>query len=223
MFTIDLRKGTGLPPKSRPIFVGLAIVPFLIPLLGIAVMCVCWQQNRTLIRTQQTIIRENQQKIGGLKKDLEQFRNTEGQTRACNQQLNDVDKVLRLRFQSTPVFVELVSNLPEFLTISKMNLERTDQQKKAAAEKTDKEKSGKENTAAPKAELVVQRKLILTISGPATDTTDIAIKQYVQNLSMSPKLGQWVNNIRITSRNNESVNDQNYSLYEIECAMKDQT
>lgn len=42
MFTIDLRKGTGLPPKSRPILVGMAIVPFLIPLAGIFVTGVYW-------------------------------------------------------------------------------------------------------------------------------------------------------------------------------------
>jgi hypothetical protein len=213
MFTIDLRKGTGLPPKSRPILVGLAIVPFLIPLLGILATAVCWQQNRTLIRTQQSVIRENQQKIGGLKEDLSQFRKTEEQTRSCYQQLGDVDKALGVRIQTTPMMVELVGNLPEFLTISKLDLQRTDQQKKTAAEK---------NSAA-KPELVVQRKLVMTISGPATDTTDIAVRQYVQNLSLSPKLSPWINTIRIISRNNESVKDQNYSLYEIECAMKDKT
>jgi hypothetical protein len=208
MFTIDLRKGTGLPPKSRPILVGLAVVPFLIPLAGILVMAVCWQQNRTLIRTQQNVIRENQQKIDVLRTNLVQFRKTEEQTRLCYQELADVDKALNLQIQTTPIFVELVGNLPEFLTISKLNLDRTEQQKQVTAEKTS---------------LVVQRKLKMTISGPATDTTDMAVKQYVQNLSLSPKLSGWINNIRIISRNNESVNDKQFSLYEIECAMKDQT
>jgi hypothetical protein len=211
MFTIDLRRGAGLPPKSRPILVALAIVPFLIPLLGIGITAVCWQQNRTLIRTQQSVIRENEQKIGGLKNDLTQFRKTEEQTRLCNQKLGDVNKSLAVQIQTTPVFVELVGNLPEFLTLAKLNLERADKQAKVE----------KDSTA--KGGLIVQRKLKMTISGPATDTTDIAVRQYVQNMSLSPKLSRWINNIKITSRNNESVKDQNYSLYEIECAMKDQT
>jgi Tfp pilus assembly protein PilN len=208
MFTIDLRKGAGLPPKSRPILVGLAVVPFLIPLLGILVTAICWQENRTLIRTQQSVIHENQQKLSGLQDDLGQFRKTAEQTRLCFQKLNEVDKALELRIQTTPLFVELVGNLPEFLTLTKLNLERTERQKQVTAEKTD---------------LVVQRKLKMTISGPATDTTDMAVRQYVQNLSLSPKLSGWVNTIQIISRNNESVNDQQFSLYEIECAMKDQT
>jgi hypothetical protein len=213
MFTIDLRNGAGLPPKSRPILVGLAVVPFLIPLVGIVVTGVCWQQNRTLIQTQKSVIHENQQKIGGLKTDLTQFRKTEAQTRLCYQQLGDVDKALKVQIQTTPVFVEMVNSLPGFLTISRLNLERTDQQKKAAV--------GKTGPAKP--DLIVQRKLKMILSGPATGTTDIAVKQYVQNLSLSPKLSQWINNIRIISRNNESINDQDYSLYEIECAMKDKT
>jgi hypothetical protein len=208
MFTIDLRKGTGLPPKSRPILVGVAIVPFLIPLVGLFVTGVFWQQNRTLIRTQQSVIHENQQKLSGLQDDLGQFRKTAEQTSLCYQKLNDVDKALNVRIQTTGIFIEVVGNLPEFLTLTKLNLERTEQQKQVTAEKTS---------------LVVQRKLRMTISGPATDTTDIAVRQYVQNLSLSPKLSKWINAVQIISRNNESVNDHQFSLYEIECAMKDQT
>jgi hypothetical protein len=62
----------------------------------------------------------------------------------------------------------------------------------------------------------------MIISGPATDTTDIAVRQYVQNLSHSSKLSRWINTVQVTSRNNESVNERNYSLYQIECAMKEQ-
>jgi hypothetical protein len=62
----------------------------------------------------------------------------------------------------------------------------------------------------------------MTVSGPANDTTDIAVKDYVQNLSKSPALSKWIDMIRIISRKSESVDDRNYSLYEIECAMKDQ-
>lgn len=101
-----------------------------------------------------------------------------------------------------------MDNLPEFLTLTKLNLERTEQQKQVTAEKTG---------------VTVQRKLKMIISGPANETTDIAVKQYVQNLSLSPKLSKWVNTIQIISRNNESVNDHPFSLYEIECAMKDKT
>jgi hypothetical protein len=206
MFTIDLRKGAGLPPKSRPILVGLAIVPFLIPLMGIFTTAFCWQQNHALMQTQQKMVSENQQKILGLEGDLRQYRKTDEQINLCSQKLNDVDEALKFRIQTTPILVEVVENLPEFLTITRLNLDRTDHQTETA------EKTG----------LVVQRKLQMVISGPATDTTDIAVRQYVQNLSRSPKLSRWVNTVQVTSRNNESVNNRNYSLYEIECAMKDQ-
>jgi septation ring formation regulator EzrA len=212
MFTIDLRKGAGLPPKSRPILVGLAIVPFLIPLLGLFAAGVCWQQNNTLIQTQQRVIHDNQQKIRGLEDDLSQYRKADEQTNLCYQKLNSVDEALKFRIQATPILVEVIGNLPEFLTITKLNLDRTDRQITEVAEKT----------GAAKSSLVVQRKLQMIISGPATDTTDIAVRQYVQNLSHSSKLSRWINTVQVTSRNNESVNERNYSLYQIECAMKEQ-
>jgi predicted PurR-regulated permease PerM len=101
MFTIDLRKGAGLPPKSRPILVGLAIVPFLIPLLGLFAAGVCWQQNNTLIQTQQRVIHDNQQKIRGLEDDLSQYRKADEQTNLCYQKLNSVDEALKFRIQAT--------------------------------------------------------------------------------------------------------------------------
>ena len=213
MFTIDLRKGQGLPPKSRPILVGLAIVPFLIPLIGLFIMGVCWKQHSTLIWTQRNIIRENQQKIKSLENNLKLYQKTDQQIKFCSEQLNDVDKVLKYRIQTTPIMAELVSNLPEFLTISKFDLNRSEQRKKKSDEKTD---------SSSKSAIAIQRKLEITISGPAAETTDIAVRHYVQTLSLSPALSKWIRSVRIISRNNESSNDQQFSLYEIECAMKDQ-
>lgn len=212
MFTIDLRKGQGLPPKSRPILVAMAIVPFLIPLFGFLAMGVSWKQNSTLIRTQQKIIRDNQQKIGALQDNLKLYRQKDEQIKACSAQLTDVDNTLKYCIQTTPILAELVGNLPEFLTISELDLNRTEQRKKTAGEKTD----------APKSAIAVQRKLNMKISGPVNETTDLAVKHYVQTLSVSPVLSKWIHSVRIISRNNELVNDRQFSLYEIECAMKDQ-
>jgi uncharacterized protein YcfL len=212
MFTIDLQKGAGLPPKNRPLIVALAMVPFVIPLLGTVVMAACWMHNKTLITTQQKVIQENRQKISGLKNDLLRYKQTTGQIEYANQQFGDIAETLQCRIQYTPFLVGLVENLPESLVISKLDMDRTDQRKTQTDPKTG-------NT---KEIVVVQRKLRMVVSGPATDGTDNAVKQYVQKLSGSPVLMKEVIDVRVTSRNNNTVNGQNYALYEIECAMKDQ-
>jgi hypothetical protein len=213
MFTIDLRKGAGLPPKSRPFLVVLAMMPFLIPMLGTLVMAACWQHNRTLIQTQQKVIHENQHKISGLENDLKQYHHIDEQINLRNQQLQDVSQALRYRVQLTPILAELVGNFPESLIIKKLDMDRSDQRTKETNPKT-----GNVDYV-----VTVQRKLRMTIGGPATGETDNAVEQYVQKLFKSPGLMKWFANIRITSRNNDTLNDKNYAFYDIECVMKDQS
>jgi hypothetical protein len=212
MFTIDLRKGAGLPPKSRPIIVILAMVPFLIPLLGTLVTVVCWERNQTLIRTQRKVVQENQQKICGLENDLEQYHQVDRQIRLCKQQLYDAGTLLSRRIQMTPVLAKLIELFPESLLITKLDMDRNEQRKKETDSKTG---NAKDVT-------VVQRKLHMTIGGPATTETDNAVGQYVRKLFESPALMKWFANIRIAARNNDVLDGQNYAFYEIECVMKDQ-
>jgi hypothetical protein len=212
MFTIDLRKGAGLPPKSRPIIVILAMVPFLIPLLGTLVMAVCWEHNQMLVQTQQKIVQENQQKISGLKNDLEQYHQVDKQIRLCERQLYDAGTLLSRRIQLTPVLAKLVELFPEPLLITTLDMDRNEQRKNETDPKTGNAKSV----------TIVQRKLHMTIGGPATAETDNAVGQYVRKMLESPALMKWFANIRIAARNNDVLDGQNYAFYEIECVMKDQ-
>jgi hypothetical protein len=212
MFTIDLRKGAGLPPKSRPVIVILAMVPFLIPLLGSLVMAVHWEHNQTLIRTQQKVVQENQQKIKGLGSNLEQYHQIDKQIRLSQQQLHDAGMLLSRRIQFTPVLAKLVELFPESLLISALNMDRNEQRKNETDPKTG-------NT---KTITLVQRKLHMTVGGPATAETDSAVGQYVRKLFESPALMKWFANIRIAARSNDVLDGQNYAFYEIECVMKDQ-
>jgi hypothetical protein len=212
MFTIDLRKGAGLPPKSRPIIVGLAVIPLLIPLLGTLAMIVSWERNQMLIQTQQRVVQENQHKIKGFKNDLEQYYQIDKQIRLCEQQLCDAGMILNHRMQLTPVLAKLVELFPESLLITTLNMDRNEQRKKVSDSKT----------GSAKSIIVVQRKLHMTIGGPATTETDNAVGQYVRKMFESPALMKWFANIRIAARNNDVLNGQNYAFYEIECVMKDQ-
>lgn len=212
MFTIDLLKGSGLPKKSRPVVVALAMVPLLIPLMGSVVLAACWQHNRTLMQTQQKVIDDNRHKIETAADDLAYYTQTNNRIFTLQQQLVDVDAGLRYRIQVSDMLTALTESLPDNLVIAKLDLVRTDQQKK----ETDKA------TGNARQVLVIQRVIRLNIGGAANGDTDAAAEQYIQKLQASENLKRVVEDIRIVARNNGQMEGRPCTFYEIECLLKEQ-
>lgn len=212
MFTIDLLKGKGLPVKSRPIVVAIAAVPLLIPLMATAVMAVCCLQNRAMIQARQNIIQDNQQKITAFADDLKHYRDVNKQAFDIQSRLDDVNKALSYRIQTTPLLVQLTENLPDNLTVTKLDLTRADQRKKETDDKT-----GNSRYVT-----CVQRKLKLVVGGTTNANTDQSAEQYVQSLRNSKSLSGWFGDIQIVSRSNGTIDKQNCAFYEIECNLKEQ-
>ncbi|MEN6307429.1 MAG: hypothetical protein ABFD91_06700 [Anaerohalosphaeraceae bacterium] len=212
MFTIDLLKGSGLPKKSRPVVVALAMVPLLIPLMGSVVLAACWQHNRTLMQTQQKVIDDNCLKIETAADDLAYYTQTNHQIFALQQQLDDVDSGLRYRMQMSELLVTITESLPENLVLTKLDLVRTDQQKKET----------EQTTGNARQVLVIQRMIRLNVGGAANSDTDTAAEQYIQKLQSSKSLKNVVNDIRIVARNNGQIEGRPCAFYEIECLLKEQ-
>jgi hypothetical protein len=212
MFTIDLLKGKGLPAKSRPIVVAIAAVPLVIPLMATAVMAVCCFQNHTMIQTRQHIIEDSQRKAAIFIDDLKHLKTANKHIAVAEQRLNDINKVLGHRIQTTPFLVQLITILPDNLTITKIDLARTEQRKKEFNKKT-----GTDEYV-----LCIQRKLKLVVGGIANLDTDQSAEQYVQSLRNAQSLSGWFNDIQIVSRSNGSLDEQNCAFYEIECNLKEQ-
>lgn len=212
MFTIDFLQGKGLPTQGRPIIVAIAIVPLLIPLMTAAVTAVCCVQNRTMIETHNHIIRDNQQKMAALGEDLAAHNAIRNQIAGLQGKLEQIDKALRYRIQTTPIWVELITSLPDNLIITQFDLMRSDQHKK----QTDAKTGGVQYITS------VQRKLKLTVGGSSNATTDQSAEQYVQALRSSKGLSAWFNGVQIIARSNGVLEGQNCALYEIECNLKEQ-
>ncbi|MBN2511560.1 MAG: hypothetical protein JXB18_01355 [Sedimentisphaerales bacterium] len=212
MFTIDLLKGAGLPKKSRPIVVAIAMVPLLIPLMGTVVLAACWQHNRTLMQTQQKIIDDNQVKINASADDLTYYTQANSRIFALRQQLEDVDLGLQYRIQISDILKALTESLPDNLVLTRLDLNRTDQQKK----ETD------QATGNVKQTLVIQRKLRLEVGGVFQDQIDASAEEYIQKLRSNESLSDTIETIQIVARNNGHLDGQNCAFYEIECLLKEQ-
>lgn len=212
MFTIDLLKGKGLPLKSKPVMVAIAVVPVLIPLLTTTVMAVCCLQNRTVMQTQNNIIQDNQQKTMTYTDDLKLYHSVNNQIAEYQTRLKQIDRALSFRIQMTPLVIELISSLPDSLTITKFDLARNQERKK----ETDAETGNASYVTA------IQRKLKLSVGGTANTTTDQAAEQYVQLLRNSKSLTDLFSDVQIVSRSNGTLDGRNCAFYEIECNLTEQ-
>jgi hypothetical protein len=212
MFTIDLLKGAGLPKKSRPVVVAMAMIPLLIPLMGTVVLAACWQHNRTLMQTQQKIINDNQIKINASADDLACYTRANAKILTLRQQLEDVDMGLQYRVQISDILRALTESLPDNLVLTRLDMNRMDQQKK----ETDKATGNVRQT------LVIQRKLRVEVGGVLQDQTDVSADEYIQKLRSCENLKGLVESIQIVARNNGSLDGQNCAFYEIECLLKEQ-
>lgn len=212
MFTIDLLKGAGLPKKSRPLVVAMAMVPLLIPLMGTVVLAACWQHNQTLMQTQQKIIDDNQLKINASADDLAYYTQANTKLFTLRQQLEDVELGLRYRIQVSDILKTLTESLPDNLVLNRLDLSRMDQQKK----ETDKLTGNVRQT------LVIHRKLRVEVGGISQDQIDASADEYVQKLRSCERLKDRVESIQIVARNNGSMDGHPCAFYEIECVLKEQ-
>lgn len=212
MFTIDLLKGQGLPRKSQPIVIALAVVPFLIPVLGAVAMAACWQLNHHEIDSKKSIIDDNLKKVAECQADLDTYAQTQRKIAEIHQQFGDVARALNFRLQATPLLTEVVAAIPDSLILTGLKMPRADLRKKVTDEKT-------QNVTY---ETVVQRKLVLSVAGLSNPATDQSVQTYIQSLRQSAAISQAAQDISIAARKAAQIDNQSMAVYEIECVLKEQ-
>jgi hypothetical protein len=119
---------------------------------------------------------------------------------------------LQYRVQISDILRALTESLPDNLVLTRLDMNRMDQQKK----ETDKATGNVRQT------LVIQRKLRVEVGGVLQDQTDVSADEYIQKLRSCENLKGLVESIQIVARNNGSLDGQNCAFYEIECLLKEQ-
>ena len=213
MFTIDLLKGRGLPPRSKPVFVALMMIPFAIPLLGTIVLAAHCRYTGAVISNQRQVINENQQKMDRLADDVARYNSLNKQIIAARERLKSVSAAMGYRVQVTNLIIELSKTLPDPLVLTNFDFVRNDTRRKETDEKTG-------NVVYI---MVVRRKLKLTVGGFDGADADQQVHQYMQNIRNSEILGGAFPDVRIAGRNEGQMDGRPAAFYEIECILKDQS
>ena len=212
MYTIDLLQGRGLPPRSRPGKVALALVPVLIPLLAGILMAASWKQTGTLIAAESQRLAQEAVQIDRRRPDLDTYRLIQQKTLEARHRLQGINKMLTTELPVSPILLELVRSLPDTIFFQDIELKFKPEIRQIQDRKTRKQQSFR----------VVQRDLMLHLVGPSRIESDQAVDGYIQALRANPVLSGIVREIRIVSRQPGKLDDRDQVFYQIDCQLKEQ-
>ena len=212
MFSIDLLKGKGRPPKCDFRKASFKMVPFVIPLVAMVAWAASFQKDCAQIKSKQAMIRKNQAVIDDAKQAVRTYQQMNAQLTKVEKCLKTLTKGLSYRIQVTDLLVELVQTLPDEIFLYEMNLERT----------TSMEKMPQSETKDAEKQLVVNRKLSLTLCGFDAVQSDYRVREYVNSLKTSDKLADIFTDVKPAARRQGVVDRRPATFYEIECILREQ-
>jgi hypothetical protein len=211
-FKIDLLHGKGLPQKSRPGIIALAVVPFLIPVLVTGFLSARWYQGSTLIAAERTVQIQNQQHIDLNASALQEYEAIQQDILHARHKIKNISDALAYEMPVSPILLELVQSLPPTVTLQKLDLDYQPLRQKVVDPQNNQVVFVR----------TIQRTLRLTLAGPNQIDTDQAVDGYIQALRSAPFLSRTAKEIKITSRQETETDKQILILYEIRCPLIDQ-
>ena len=210
MFTIDLLKGRGIPEKSRPEGIVIAVVSIVLPVIIAIVMLGFYLSNRIIISVQKQELANYEENIGKLSaavKLQESFEKEKGMISSC---LLEISSSINRHTQWSPILVTLAETMPDSLVLTRLEVKQSSVRKKVP-QKNDPKKMVDIS--------VPVRMLKMSVSGNPRFNCDKAIRDFKDSLRFSDSLGPKLENIEV-SQKPETLENQNVVSYEIDCIFK---
>ena len=210
IFTVDLLKGQGIPPKFGPEGIAIAVVTIAIPIIVAIAMFGFYKHNKAIISIKKQDIVRYQAKIDKLSDAVELQQSLEKEKIVYANSLSEVKSSIRRYIQWSPVLATLVENMPDSVVLT--NLE--------VGQQSVKRKVPKEDDPRKMVEIDVLVKILqLIVSGNPQSNCDQAVKDFRDRLRSSDFLRSKLENISV-SQESETLEGQNVVFYEINCLFK---
>lgn len=210
MFTIDLLKGKGIPAKSRPRNIAVAVVAVVVPVIILITMLGYFLHNRIIISIKQNTIANYETKISGLSDAIKQQKSFEEEKSTYSNCLSEVSSSLDGHTQWSPVLVTLVKNMPESVILTALDVKQ----------RSTKIKVPQKNDPAKMIDTSVPVRILqMTVAGKPESNCDDAIRDFSEILRSSSLLGPRLENIRI-SQALSKLKDEDVVSYQIDCIFK---
>ena len=212
MFTIDLLKGQGIPIKSRPEGIAVAVMTLIVPVIITIVMFGWFLHNRVVMSIQTQGIVNFEKRIQELSDVVEMQSSFEKKKGVINGCLSEVASSIGRHSQWSPVVVTLVKNMPDSVILTTLELKNRSVRKKMP-QKDDPQKM---------TEITVSAKTLrLDVSGNPRYNNDKAVRDFADRLRFSPLLTPKLEEIRVSQEGGKRQG-QDVVSYGMDCIFKPQ-
>ncbi len=197
MFTIDLLKGAGRPPRSRPSVVAGAALAFAAIgvgaiLIGVQYVTLQWEaavQGKTLACYDRQMSR-----LADIENMLEK---NQQQRKELQPSLREVSQVLSTYSQWSPVLTSLSSSVPDDMIVTELKTKR-------------------QSTHIGREQIDYKYSLMI---GFVTRSEPVAVERFMQSLRTYLQTRLKVNNIRIISQKRQEIRNRTFQYYVVECSL----
>jgi len=197
MFTIDLLKGTGKPPESRPLWAAGSALAFMVLAVAAMLEGVQYYRDGQLLATQKRNLDYYTGEIHELRDVAESLDVTDKRRIEINATIAEVKKALSYHATWSPIIAALAQNTPPDLVIPDIMAKREEQ---GLGDKV--------------------RFIYTLMVGVVSPSGGAAVEQFVRTLRVALSLQPGPDSIRIISQRQEMVAGQPVQYYVVECRLK---
>lgn len=210
LFTIDLLKGQGIPPKSGPAGIAIAAVATIAPVILVIMIFGFRSHDNVMTSIQKQEVITLEEKINRLSIAVENQRALELEKVHYGICISEVKGLIDDYTQWSPVLTELIKNMPGSVILSELKVEQ-DSVEKEVPKPDDPEKKIKIN--------VPVNKLVLSVSNQGRGNCDEEIRKFRDKLLSSELLRPMLAKIDVSHRT-EDNDGTDTVFYEISCLFK---
>jgi hypothetical protein len=197
MFTIDLLKGAGKPPKSHPLWVAGVTLAFLALLVGGVLDAIGYYRDESLLATQKRTLAYYEQEIRQMKDVADMLAAAEKRRIEVDGTLAEVSKALAHHAVWSPVIETVARSTPEDLVITNILAKREEQ---GVGDKA--------------------RFTYTLMLGVVSPTGPLVVEQFVRTLRLILPLQGGPDSVRIGSQGQEMLGGRQFQMYMLECRLK---
>ena len=207
LFTIDLLKGLGIPPKSGPADITIAVITAIVPVVFAIVIFGFHSHNKVTMSIQRQEAVTLEAKTGELSGAVENQKALEMEKVYYGLCISEVNSSIEKNTQWSSVLTELIENMPGSVVLTDMKVEQ-DSVEKEVPKPDDPSKKIMIN--------VPVNKLLLSVSDNGRGNCDEEVRKFRDFLRSSPLLGPMLANIDVSHRT-EKLEGKIIVFYEINC------
>jgi hypothetical protein len=197
MFTIDLLKGAGKPPQSRPLSAAGATLAFMVLVVATTFDGLRYYRDGSILAAQKHTLSYYQGEIFKLQDVAKTLDQVEKRRTEINAALAEVDKALGNHATWSPIIAALAQSASTDLVVTDMMAKREEQ------------------GVGDKARFVYT--LMLGVMSPSGA---VVVEQFVRTLRLALPLQPGPDSIRIISQRQEMAAGKTIQYYVIECRLK---